>query len=345
MGEPTEGLENLTAVVERVEDYFKNPEKWDLKALLTVTKKVCLVLEKTLMNLCKRIEDRHRIIDGSQKQKQILVTHYTSIANIVSMLQEASNHNKAHLRLYNSVHFNDPGEDNYLHNLLLSNLHNFLEDHKWLGKTDARPPYIASFILPDCQEPEEKMRDNLIFWRTYGQEGEGVSLSLEAPLSRLRKVLYGLQEAERTVEEIRSVLATVLTILDPLEIDRPSVPEEIRRTLTDTVWKHLEKIRYLYKDDAYEHEKECRCVVLESNIKGEDKKFEYRCRNNNSPRIQHYYEDKCFELKKLMVSDSCITLGPCVPHREDVKHCITTLMKRANWSSEIRNSHISYRKT
>lgn len=333
MEESRKGLENLKAAVERVQDYFKKPESYELEPLVTET--VGPALEQALKDLCPRIEERHKI-DESKEQENILVIHYTSIAKIVSMLQVASNHNKKSIfRLYNSFHFNDSEEGNYL-------TQNLLQDYKWLGKTTTRHAYIASFILPDSKENEEKMSNNLIFWRTYGQEGEGCSLALLAPLSRLREVSYGpdSDNAKLSVKEIRAVL----DLLAPLRIDNPAVPEVIQKRLADNVLKPLEKIRYLYKNDGYEHEKECRCVILESEIEDNDKKFEYQDRNNYPPRIKHYCEDKDFHLEKLMGSGSYITLGPCVPYRDDVNYCIGVLKERANWKSEIRNSKIPYRK-
>lgn len=333
MEESRKGLENLKAAVERVRDYFEKPESYKLEPLVTET--IGPALEQALKNLCPQIEERHKI-DASKEQENILVIHYTSLSGLVSMLQDASKQNdKSKFRLYNSFHFNDPEEGNYL-------THSLLRDYKWLGKTDMRHAYIASFIHPDTKEEQESMSNDLIFWRTYGQEGEGCSLSLLAPLSRLLTVSYGpdSQNAKLTVKDIRAVL----DLLGPLKIDNPSVLESTQKRLADIVLKPLEKIRYLYKNEAYVREKECRCVILESEIEDDDKKFEYQDRNNYPPRIKHYCEDEDFHLEKLMESRSYITLGPCVPYRDDVNYCIGVLKERANWKSEIRNSKIPYRK-
>ena len=333
MEESRKRLKNLKAAVESVRDYFEKPQNYDLESLITAS--LCPEIELALKDLCPRIEERHNI-DESKEQENILVIHYTSLSGLVSMLQDASKQNKKSIfRLYNSFHFNDPEEGNYLTQSLLQN-------YKWLGKTDMRHAYIASFILPDTKEEQESMSNDLIFWRTYGQEGEGCSLALLAPLSRLRTVSYGpdSDNAKLSVKEIRAVL----DLLAPLRIDNPSVLESTQKRLADTVLKPLEKIRYLYKNGAYVREKECRCVILESEIEDNDKKFEYQDRNNYPPRIKHYCEDEDFHLEKLMESRSYITLGPCVPYRDDVNYCIGVLKERANWKSEIRNSKIPYRK-
>jgi len=110
--------------------------------------------------------------------------------------------------------------------------------------------------------------------------------------------------------------------------------------------EHMEKIRYLYKSDAYAYEKECRFVLLESDIKLDDICFECQGENDSPVRIRHYYEHKDLEIRKILTSGSEIVIGPCVPHRHDVKYCIEALLHRAglNDSTAVKLSEIEYRK-
>ena len=330
MEKSEEGFEKLSATVESVRDYFTKPDNYNLEVLVTTT--VCPELEEALTNLCPRIEERHKIEESQSK----FVIHYTGITALVSMLENASTGDKkSPFRLYDSVHLNDPDEGNYL-------ARNLLQKYSWLGEKGVRHAYVASFILPNS---EKDISDNLVFWRTYGREGEGCSLSLRAPLSRLREVFYGPDDdkVKHTVKDLQSIL----NLLDPLlKIDNPSIRENIQEKLAESFWKPLEKIRYLYKSEAYRYESECRFVILESEIDNKDKIcLEYQERNNFPARIRHYYEHEDFHLEKLMGSDSSVTLGPCVPYRDNVNYCIKVLMKRANWESEIKVSNIIYRKS
>ena len=334
MENPKEALENLKAVVESVQDYFKKPESYNLESL--VTTEVCPVLEKGLEDLCLRIENRHKI----EEAKSNFVIHYTSIFALVSMLQNASKGDKkSSLRLYDSIHSNDPGEGNYLTRELL-------KDYKWLQKTDVRHAYIASFILPKNEIEKDAMSDDLIFWREYGQEGEGCSLSLYAP-SGLREVFYGpdSKKAKRTVTELQSVLG----LLDPLEIDNPLIPEGVQKKLAESVCKSLERIRYLYKSKAYEHENECRFVLLESDIDKDKICFEYQDRNNFHARIRHYYEHETLQIKDLLQSGSSITFGPSIPvdYRDNLRYYTEELKRRIGdpFAPEIKFSDITYRKS
>ena len=305
-----------------------------------ITDIVCPLLQDVLKGLCRRIEDRHKL-DETENENYKYVIHYTSIATLVSMLQDASKGDKkSSLRLYDSVHLNDPDEGNYLARNLLPQKYN------WLGKTDVRHAYITSFIFPNS---ERDMSDNLVFWRTYGQEGEGCALSLRTPLSGLRKVFYGSEEesVKHTVKELQSVLEQ----LDPLvEIDNTSTRDSIQKELAETVWESLEKIRYLYKSEAYEYENECRFVIPELDIDDREKiSIEYQDRNDSPARIRHYYEnfeDKDFQLNKLMESGSSITLGPCVPYRDNVRYCIEELKRKAGLHGpEVKDSKILYQKS
>ena len=212
--------------------------------------------------------------------------------------------------------------------------------NSWLkGKAEGHA-YVVSFIIPNKLD---EASDNLVFWRTYGREGEGCSLSLLAPRSILRKVFYGTDQVSYTAEKLQSFL----DLLDPiLKIDNLSKPENIQRKLAESFWNPLEKIRYLYKSDAYKYENECRFVILESDIDNKNRIcLEYQERNYLPPRIRHYYEHEDFHIKKLMgTSASTVTIGPCVPYSDNVHQCIEILKKRAALESKIKISNIIYRK-
>ena len=255
------------------------------------------------------------------------------------------------MRLYDSIHFNDPGEGNYLiHNLFPPNNdesnylvrnQNPLQTYGWSDPPHADHPYIASFIISNSDDKED-MSDNLVFWRTYGKEGEGCSLKLRIPSCRLRKVFYGIDEMECT----KQILRPVLDSLSPLtSITDQLIKENIREKLADIFSESFEEIRYLYKSEAYKHERECRFIIHKSDIDENRICFEYQ-EQNNSPRIRHYYEDEALAIEKILTSGSAVTLGPRVPYRPDVSNCLKIMRDRAGLEHrlEIKTSKISYRK-
>ena len=202
MEKSEEMMAELEAKVKGTQDYFKKSEELGLAYLDNV---VAPALRDVLNDLFVQIEDRHKF-ESSEKDR-IFVIHYTSIAALVSMLQDVSEKeqerkkqekeakankpkvNKPKLtpddkkslwRLYDSVHLNDPEEGNFL-------IRNLPKKYDWLKKREVSHAYIASFIFSN----EKDINDNLVFWHAYGREGGGCSLSLSIPHSCLQKVLYG----------------------------------------------------------------------------------------------------------------------------------------------------------
>ena len=309
-------------------------------------------LKNVLKNLCLEIEERHKI--DPEVEKDIDVIHYTSIGTLVSMLQqEAKNRqNKAKdeqesskdeqnasLRLYDSVHFNDPDEGNYFFRNL-----NLPKKYAWLGEKKESHAYIASFIFPDPKNKKRDMSDELVFWCIYGREGEGCSLKLCIPRDRLRKVLYGPNKVKCTGKELRPVLEAIHPLVS---IRKRSLKEEVQKKLAEVIWQFLAKFRYLYKSEAYRYEQECRFVIPELDADKDKINFEDKEHDNSSLHIRHYYEDDALKVENILTTDSLITLGPCVPDDPyNMSYYLDSLLRKAGLRGpEIKISKISYRKT
>ena len=344
MNEKGERMEKLKTFMEAGREYFDKHGDLDLRY---ITNPVIKVLKGELEDLCLEIEKRHKI-DEPERWRENFVIHYTSIGTLVSMLQRevknkqdvARDKQNASLRLYDSVHFNDPDEGNYFfRNLKLP------KKHAWLGTKKESHAYIASFIIPNDERDERDMSDNLVFWRTYGREGEGCSLKLRIPRDRLRKVFYGANEVNATWQNLQPVL----DVLYPLvSIRKRSLKEKVRKELAEAIWKSLASLRYLYKSEAYEYERECRFVIPELDATDKDKIcFEYQDQNNSPPYLRHYYEDDDLKVEKILTSGSAVTLGPSVPYRSDVSNCLKIMRDRAGLEHrlQIKTSGISYRKS
>lgn len=315
-------------------------EKSKDSSLDYIDENVSSVLQNALNCL---IKEYHRV-DEPENKKDNCVIHYTSISALESMLQNASKGDKkSSLRMYDSVHLNDPDEGSYFINNL-----NLPKKFDWLVKRDVSHAYITSFILPKNEskrkiENEKNMGNNLIFWQAYGNEGEGCSLALPVPRCQLQKVLYGDKKVKRTSKALRSILDS----LEPLVIIKdPSIGESVKEKLAKVIWESLEKIRYLYKNEAFDYESECRLVVTESDISDKDKIcFDDRDRKDSPSRMRHYYEHEELMIDKLLITGSSITLGPCVSYPYNVEYYLKTLMRRANLAGpKIKHSKISYRK-
>ena len=184
------------------------------------------------------------------------------------------------------------------------------------------------------------LTDSLKFWLAYGNRGEGGSLKLTIPLSRLRKVLYGAKSVTSSVERIQQNLVPALDALESL-----ASIGWIKRILADAVWKNLAKVQYLFKSEAYRYERECRIVVTDLEIDSQEIVFQVEERNGSLARVRHYVEDKALLTRNILATGSCITLGPCVPNPENVAFYFEVLKERAELFGypEVKISKIPYR--
>lgn len=325
----------LRRLVASVNDYYGKPSDFPLDFL--VNEIICPELELLLGKLATTIAKKHRLNDPDS---QTLITHYTSIQTLVTILEDAQSRisnipEPSYLRMYDSTHFNDPEEGIFFAKQLQEHC-DWLEDYK------VQHAYIASFIL---SSRSNGTGDDLLFWRTYGREGEGCALTMIPPKAGLAKVFYKTEELIDTV----NILRPFLDLLNPLlEISNPDIRKQIKVILSKCVWKSLERLCYLYKNQAYKYENECRLIVLNSEIVDRDRiHIEYKYGIDSQPQLRHYYQHKDLQIEKLFTSGSSVTLGPCVGFKEDALNCIEILRDRAGLRhrTEIRSSEIPYRKS
>ena len=285
-----------------------------------------------LRALVNDIEQDHLLTSASSN----LVVHYTSMTTIESMLQAIPEGTNASLRLYDSVSFNDPEEGTYFDRILA-----LPQEHAWLldERGHSNHAYITSFIRPPSDGKTDGS-DDLVFWLSYGDRGEGCSLKVAVKPNRLRKVLYGPAHGDR----IREPLLPILEAIGPLAAT--SFP--VKKLLASTVWESLETIRYLYKSEAHEHEKECRFVVPQSSVGQQHLVFRPEWQQHSLVKLRHYVMHRDLDARNIMASNSRITIGPSVAHPESVLLYLETLKQRAGWTGshpEITVSRIPYRKS
>ena len=280
------------------------------------------------------------------------LVHYTTIESLVSILdgtnvtykhtrfgsvnaddtRNANPRETSSIRLYDTEHFNDPDEGEYLIRSL--SLHN---KYAWLEARNTSHAYVASFI--DARD-KDSVRDNLVYWRTYGNGGQGCSIVLSIPRRHVRRVLYG-QDGTRCTK------AVIFLLLDKLDriISKCKLVPALQTELSNFVWELLHPIRYLHKSDAYDYENECRVLVpWEDGLYGEVQ-FEYDASTCRTPLIRHYVERSELRASQVLLSGSCVTLGPRVSHRGSTRLLFETLLRALELPTEVRFSGIAYRET
>ncbi len=310
--------------------------------------------------LCKSPDCEEPVREGEREDEELFpVVHYTSITAIIRMLEDHAKKHQARankqgdrakqseghlknrealsdgasLRLYDSAHFNDPDEGNYLVRKIVPR-----QRYTWLRDSSAGNAYIASFIIPETNA--NAASDNLVFWRTYGREGKGCSLKLMIPKSRLWKVIYDPDDAKRTAQ----LLTPVLDVLDPLvTISDGGARRGFQESLAETFRETLGQILYSYKSQAYAYEHEARVIAIKP--ANDDIRFDYNKYGDSPFGIRHYLEPEYLNIKDILASGSSITLGPNVSERDDVRRSLKLLMGRSElYGPEVNVSNISYRK-
>ena len=285
------------------------------------------------------------------------MVHYTSLANVIAMLKPDLD-GERYLRMYNAIGFNDPGEGSYFTNLAKANS-NLLTAYLLGDDVDANPAYIASFIRvdpPDTEMPHTiDSADHLMFWRAYGREGAGCSLTLffDAKEDEVHNVIYG---EGNTVESVKSIAGR----LQPLINDAAAVfhaavavvghalsEDELANELKSQVSVRLKRLSYLYKSDPFRYENECRFVVTSDTAaeRGMTIRFDYSGPAGQEV-VKKYVEHPSLKLTgDNFRTGSVITLGPLVPNPQHAKEYLEQLLKEARFHGpQVRLSDIDYRR-
>ena len=281
-----------------------------------------------MKNTSTRVDTLHNLKNVKE------VIHYTSLNMLISMLcdeiEKYNDDKKAggFMRMYDSFHLNDPTEGQYLTKYIKKEL--LLDSNK----THA---YVASFIIPRRKKKQKLSEENnLRYWFEYGKQGAGCSIRFPIQSSNydiFRQVLYGEKDAKRSAKILTNLNFTpIRQCLSPLTKNENQAVCRIAnkvfsRELAKTRQAGVDGISYLYKDEAYIHEQECRAVKLNSEINNKEICFDY-------PR--HYFNDNKLSINEILVSGSLITIGPRVPHKESVRFCIDELLERVRQAGSAR---------
>ena len=284
-----------------------------------------------------QIESSHDLGASEESPKDLI--HYTSIDTLISIIRAWDQSKNSFLRMYDSFHLNDPEEGQYFTRSV-----SLTKEFRWHIEEKSSHAYIASFIVPKQNERQELGdEDNLQYWLAYGQRGTGCSIRFPVRHNRFRQVLYGKDKVIRALEILD--LPSICNCLQPLtDSGVESFRDTARRMLSESVWENLERIRYLYKDEAYEYEQECRLVISELDVPEGEIRFDPVEQPASSHRFRHYYQHNDLRIGRLLATDSVITLGPLVPRPENMEYYIKSLLEERNLKGpKIVTSKIPYR--
>lgn len=331
-------LEELRAESERLQRYFANDQQSLHEG---ITDKVIPLVNSVVSSEVMPLKERHLVAGGDDGKA--FVVHYTSVDTVIKMFRDYIETERSYLRLYDTFHLNDPEEGKYLISRLDPTAH---EKLKALIEANAPCAYVSSFIIPDDSQQSKGVgaRDNLVFWKTYGREGTGCSITMRVSAARLYKVKYGIDDVRCVADAIEGIRAGIMEAIKPImDVASDENEEVLMKALSSTLSVELEDILYLYKSTAYEYEKEVKIIRTKGNIDAAGDKicFEYY---PGATKIRHYYNDESLSAHNLLTTGSVITLGPCVPDKENIAYYLEHLKGKSGLTGPcIVQSDVSYR--
>jgi hypothetical protein len=331
-------LQSLKEIVRFAPSVYEDRETRNYEDFIRI---VCNALKNAVNKICEDITKRHQ--DHGETHRFV---HYTSLSTLVSMLKKSAADSNDYLRMYDSAHFNDPDEGQYLVRISEGKL-----ECIGTNTNSHKHAYITSFV-PATGRDGRNMRDNVALWMAYGDDCRGCSIEIEFPPQQLSNVLYGEKQAEKTVPLMVSILGKGLPIImdaiSPLMKvgDEPNI-QKTKERIARIIWGEIETVCYLYKSEAYDHEQEWRFVMTEGKIQNETNseiKFEYNGDVKGREVARHYYEHEALSTRKILVTGTTITLGPAAGDPYSLKLYLEDLLKKANLPGPtVRLSKTPYR--
>ena len=297
-GQQKEDMPDLSSEIDKFNDYFLSKAYKSAEVILTD------ITHEFIQNL-------HPISPPGKPHPKFLI-HYTSLDTLFSMLDH---NNPGYLRLYDTVHSNDPTEGTFFHDCLKSNplLPKFVLDHS------PGYAYISSFV----RGYNGSARDKLVYWLAYGRNGYGCSIAIPYPTFSPNLPLLPVQYGNSAVKKTAQQLVNLFNSFTPSALDYfspSSTPRESRSPLAV-----LSAVPYFFKPSSYRGEKECR-LFLSPLDPFCDAQYQLRYSPGGGPIVRRYIEHAHLKLGGVLQTGTVITLGPSVQNSKNVQEAICALL-------------------
>lgn len=264
--------------------------------------------------------------------KPLRLAHYTSLEAMISMLQTDG----GGLRLSDSSMMNDPEEGHTTSDgrTILRQLEQEFGKDTWLWKRYGTAK-ICCFVGVEGDDRQGFDAGNdLYFWRLYGDECQGMSVTMDHHLvqrlfesSVIQRVIYA--DEPRMASDI-AAMTSLLQDLGELrdaacevgvwdQICNKAVPECDR----------LMAQRFLWKRSHHKMEKEYRAVAFTTEGEDsppEDSGFSRQGLHTKMKRIYTYVQVEMLDCKSILTTGSQITIGSNVPDPYEAREKIKGLM-------------------
>ena len=268
---------------------------------------------------------------SSTEQSSLRLAHYTSLEVIVSILQSQD----GGLRLSDTSIMNDPHEGRATTEgrIILSFLNEEFKDSWLLRRYSAAN--VCSFvgIEGDSEESSDPGND-LLFWRLYGNDCRGVSITIPPHKSKelvesliINRVMY---IDKPSVKLDMSSFLSLLIDLDGLRCRarKASLWPEISPTVLsacDMLFKRL----FLIKHSNFKIEREYRAIAFLSGDGDEDSLYPHHGLHVQYGHIRKYIQLPELSCESILTTKSRITIGSNVPDNEEAKADLERLLDKS----------------
>ena len=185
------------------------------------------------------------------------------------------------------------------------------------------------------------MEDNLMYWRSYGNNGRGCSLLIAQSaieIGKVYKIRYrprnfggGYEEDEQVAKRLEELFEVVKDIVDRAPKKRQ---HDIGKIVAEGLYRVIYGYYHLIKDTAYKEEKEWRMI----RIRPRSDEIWYDPVSENL--VRRYVEGPA--LSELLRSASVITVGPALVNPEIARDCLENLIKSRFRYVTMKCSDINY---
>ena len=244
------------------------------------------------------------------KQPPKFLVHYTSLDTLFSLLDRDT---PKHLRLYDTIHSNDPTEGGVFgHHLEAKAPQLYRSLPHFILNPQPGYAYISSFI----RAFDAIQRDKLVYWLAYGRNGHGCSIAIPysdfKPHLPIVPVQYGKAEVKRAAQKLVSLFHSF-----PPSVQHYLSPSNSPNVSTSP-FNVLSSISYFHKPRSYSYEAECR-LFLSPIDRLCDPRYQPIKDAAGTPAVRHYVEHEPLRLKGLFFTGTVITLGPSIPNSQNVQ--------------------------
>ena len=263
------------------------------------------------------------------------LVHYTSLDTLFSMLDRDR---PEYLRLYDTIHSNDPTEGAFFRDHLKKSLPSLHADlPPFILDPTPGYAYISSFV----RAYKAGDKDKLVYWLAYGRNGNGCSIAIPysdfSPGLPILHVQYGKPAVAAAAQKLVSLFNNF----------PPSVRNYFAPKMSDGGASYpfnvFSSIPYFHKPRSYTYERECR-LFLSPVDRFCDPKYQSKYTTAGTPIVRHYIEHDSLRLGGIFFTGTVITLGPSIPESKNVRAAVYALLRHHRlMGPDVVCSRIPYR--